>query len=80
MEFLQNFIDGLVGVIEGVWNFFGGIINNLAMLVQYIGLAATTCYNLIASLPTWLQASATATILISILYMILGRTAGGSTD
>lgn len=50
------------------------------MLGKYIGLAATTAYNLIATLPTWLQAIATATILIAILFMILGREAGGNSD
>ena len=50
------------------------------MLVEYIGLASTTAYNLVASLPTWLQAFATATILVSILYLILGRETGGNSE
>ena len=80
MEAIIDFLEGLSGTIEAVWNFFGSIINNLKMLVQYIGLASTTAYNLVATLPTWLQALATATILISILYLILGRNTGGNSD
>lgn len=80
MEFLTNFIDSFTSIIQSVWNFFSGIVNNVVMLGKYIGLAATTAYNLIASLPTWLQAIASATILIAILYMILGREAGGDSD
>lgn len=60
-----------------VFDFFKQLISNLMMLFEYIGLAATTAYNLVASLPTWLQAFGTATILISILYLILGRSTGG---
>lgn len=80
MQFITDFIDSISSMLQGVWDFFGGIINNVVMLGKYIGLAATTSYNLIATLPTWLQAIATATILIAILYMILGRQAGGSSD
>lgn len=80
MQSIYDFISGLSNTIEAVWNFFGSIINNLKMLVQYIGLASTTAYNLVATLPTWLQALATATILISILYLILGRNTGGNSD
>ncbi len=76
----MTFLEGFSNTIEAVWNFFGSIINNLKMLVQYIGLASTTAYNLVATLPTWLQALATATILISILYLILGRNTGGNSD
>ena len=80
MQAIYDFIEGITGTIEAVWNFFGSIINNLKMLVEYIGLASSTAYNLVATLPTWLQALATATILISILYIILGREAGGNSD
>lgn len=80
MQFITDFIDSISSMLQGVWDFFGGLINNIVMLGEYIGLASTTAYNLIASLPTWLQAIATATILIAILYMILGREAGGNSD
>lgn len=80
MQFITDFIDSISSMLQGVWDFFGGLINNIVMLGEYIGLASSTAYNLIASLPTWLQAIATATILIAILYMILGREAGGNSD
>lgn len=64
-------------MFETVFDFFKQLIANLMMLFEYIGLASTTAYNLVASLPTWLQAFGTATILISVLYLILGRSTGG---
>lgn len=77
MEFLNNFIDGLTGIIETVYGFFSGFIDNSIMLFKYIGIASTTAYNLVASLPTWLQAFGTVTVLISVIFMILGRETGG---
>ena len=77
MEFLTKFIDGLTGIIEAVWGFFTGLIDNFIMLFEYIGIASTTAYNLVASLPTWLQAFGTVTVLVSVIFMILGRETGG---
>ena len=77
MEFLTDFIDGLTGIIESVWQFFTGFIDNIVMLFEYIGIASSTAYNLVASLPTWLQAFGTVTVLVSVIFMILGRETGG---
>ena len=65
-------------MFDTIYGFFSGFIDNLVQLFKYIGLAATTAYNLVASLPPWLQAFGTATVLVSVLFMILGRTTGGS--
>ena len=78
MEFIQNFIDWFTNMFDTIYGFFSGFIDNLVQLFKYIGLAATTAYNLVASLPPWLQAFGTATVLVSVLFMILGRTTGGS--
>lgn len=77
MEFITSFIDGFVGIVESVYGFFTGFIGNMIMLFEYIGIASTTAYNLVASLPTWLQAFGTVTVLISVIFMILGRETGG---
>lgn len=60
------------------WDFLQSLIDNFIQLFEYIGVAAGLCYNMIASLPTWLSSFALATILISIIFMILGRESGGS--
>lgn len=80
MEFLANFVDGVAGFFEAIWGFFSGVIGQMQMLGEYIALASTTAYSLVDTLPPWLQAFATATILIAIIYLILGRDAGGSSD
>ena len=52
------------------------LIDNLILLVKYLGIAVKMCYDCIAMLPEWLQAFAFLTITISVLYMILGRQGG----
>lgn len=77
---MQAVVDALSAIFEMFetgFNFFKQLIVNLIMLFEYIGLASSTAYNLVVSLPVWLQAFGTATILISILYLILGRSTGG---
>lgn len=77
MQAVVDALSAIFEMFETVFNFFKGLVANLMMLFEYIGLAASTAYNLVASLPVWLQAFGTATILISILYLILGRSTGG---
>lgn len=78
MEFIQNFIDWFTEIFDTIFGFFSSLIDNFVQLFKYIGLAASTAYSLVDSLPPWLQAFGTATVLISVLFMIIGRSTGGS--
>ena len=77
MEFITNFIDWIKNLIDTVWGFLTGFIENLVLLFKYIGIAANLAYDLIAGLPDWLQVFGTVTILVSVIFMILGRETGG---
>lgn len=78
MDFLMDFVDWITGMIETGWGFVTSLIDNLTQLFKYIGIAASTGYNLVASLPPWLQAFGTVTVLVSVLFMIVGRSTGGA--
>lgn len=78
MEWLTDFVDFIINTITSVWDFFTGLLENIGVMLEYLGVVAELCYSTIDSLPTWLQAFGTVTILISILYMILGRQGGKS--
>lgn len=78
MQFIIDFIDSISSMISGVWDFFGGLIQNFIQFFQYLGTAAKLAYNLVGSLPMWLSAFGLATILISVVFMVLGRSTGGS--
>lgn len=75
---MTKFFDFIYDTITSVWNFFTGFLENTLMLIEYLGVVAQTCYNVIGTMPSWLQAFGTITIIVLILYMILGRNAGGS--
>lgn len=80
MKFIVSFIDFITNAIRTVWGFFESIVENLIMLFKYIGVVANLCYEMISSIPVWLQAFAVITIVVSILYIILGRNTGGSKE
>lgn len=77
MEFITNFIDWIKNIIDSVVDFFTGFIENLVLLFKYIGIAASMAYDLISGLPDWLQVFGTVTIVVSVIFMILGRETGG---
>ncbi len=77
MQFITDFIDWIKNLIDTVVDFFTGFIENLVLLFKYIGIAANMAYDLIAGLPDWLQVFGTVTIVVSVIFMILGRETGG---
>lgn len=74
---MTKFFDFIYETITSVWDFFTGFLENTLMLIEYLGIVSQTCYNVIATMPSWLQTFGTITIIVLILYMILGRNAGG---
>lgn len=77
MDYITQFFEGISSTINAVVDFFQGLVENFLMFFEYLGVATTTAYNLIASLPSWLQAFGSICILVSVLYLILGRDEGG---
>lgn len=78
MQFITDFIDWIKNLIDSVVDFFTGFIENLVLLFKYIGIASKMAYELIAGLPDWLQVFGTVTVVVSVIFMILGRQTGGS--
>ena len=78
MQFIYDDINWLYEKITAVFDFFEGLIDNFLMLFEYIGVAAKNAYALVDSMPTWIQAFGTITILVSILFTIVGRSTGGA--
>lgn len=76
MDYLTQFFEGFSSAINQVVDFFQSFIGNMRMFFEYMSIAKTTAQNLIGTLPDWLQVFATVCILISVLYLILGRDEG----
>lgn len=78
MDFIIDFIDSISSMLSTVWDFFTGLIDNFVQFFSYLGVAVKLAYNIVGSLPTWLSAFALPTVLISVVFIILGRETGGS--
>lgn len=80
MQFFLDFIDWITNFFTSIWDFFTGFLDKMLIFFDYIGYAATLCYEFVASFPVWLQAFGILTIVISILFMVLGRDTGGKKE
>lgn len=80
MQAIIDAFNWIIDTIKTLMEFVTSFFSNLGMLAKYIGLVATMCYDLVATLPPWLQAFGTLTILVCVLYMILGRQTGGQKE
>ena len=80
MQYIIDFIGSLSDMLKSIWDFFLSTLDNLMMLFDYLGIVAQLCYDLIDSLPSWLKSFGLLTVLVSVLYMILGRPTGGSKE
>ena len=77
MQWLIDFFEWFGDIISMCVDFVVGLFENFILLFQYIGLVADICYEFIATMPPWLQAFGTITIVVSVIYIILGRQTGG---
>lgn len=78
---IQTLVSGIQTIINGVKMGIEFLINLVKSVFELIKLLITTVGNattLIATLPDWIIAFATATLGIAVLYMILGRQTGKS--
>ena len=78
MSAILDWFDWVSDVIESVFGWFTDFLENTMTLFKYLGQVTTLTGDLISSLPTWLQIFGTLTITVSVIYIILGRSSGGS--
>ena len=77
MEWLTSWFEWFGDILTSIYDFFVSLIENLIMLFKYIALAFEFSVNFINAMPTWLTSACFATLTVSVLYMILGRSSGG---
>lgn len=77
---IKDGIDTIVDFFDTIYDFITDLIDNLLLLFEYIGVAGDMAYDFIATMPTWLQSFSTITIVVSVIYMIVGRSAGGKKE
>lgn len=78
MKAIVTFISTLPSLINILLSWFEQFVGNSIAAIKYLGIAVTTAFKAIISMPVWLQEFASACIAISIIYIILGRDSGGA--
>lgn len=73
-------MQAIVDFFASIWSFFTGLIDNLFLVIKYIGAVSTLSKELILSMPSWLQVFGFITLTVSVLYLLLGRTTGGQKE
>lgn len=76
---LQNLISGIQTLINGVKIGIEFVINIVKSTYQLVLLLINIVGNttiLIATLPAWIRAVATATLGVAVIYLMLGRETG----
>lgn len=78
MDWLTSWFEWFTDVINTIYDFFTSLIENIILLYKYIQIAFNICISFIDSMPTWLNAICFATVSISVLFLIIGRSTGGN--
>lgn len=72
-----GFFDWVISTVGAVFSFLWQTINGLLRLIGLLPQAVTMLTSSIGYLPSILAAFATATITISVIFIIVGRNSGG---
>ena len=67
MQYIIDFVDFIYNTVTSLWDMLFGFVQNLILLLQYLGVVANICYSAIATMPGWLQAFGTVTVIVSVL-------------
>lgn len=76
-------IDGfnwLIDFFKTIFEFITNIFSTIGIAFQYITTIVKLCYNIIATLPVFLQAFGLITISICAIYIVINRNAGKSKE
>lgn len=74
---MSDFFDWVVDFFSNCWDFLTDMIERTVMMLTYVRLAAQLAFDLVAGMPSWLQAFGAITVTVSIVYIVLGRQTGG---
>lgn len=77
MQFLLDFVDWFVNLFTSIYNFLSSFVRNIGLLLDLLLGVFDYAISFILFLPDWLQMFAALTLFVCLLYMILGRNAGG---
>lgn len=77
LETLQNFFDKVSDFFDSVFDFVSSLVSGLINIFKTLPLVSKFASSAVSSLPEFLLAFASITVVISIVYLIVGRSTGG---
>lgn len=77
MQYIIDTFAMIFNYIEFAFNFLISTIKNIFGLLRYLRVVQEISFKVIESLPSFVQPFVVLTITVSILYVVLGASAGG---
>lgn len=78
MESITEAIENLIEFIETIWELIGNILSGITVAFDILARIITLAYEFIATTPAYIQAFMIMTIVVSVVYFIVGRSTGKS--
>lgn len=78
MQAIIDAFNWLIDTIGTLFDFVSDFIGNLFTFFEYLMLSVGGATQLVLTLPYWLQGFGSITITVIVIYMIVGRRAGGN--
>lgn len=78
---MKAIVDGfnwLIDTITTLFDFVSDFISNIFTFFEYLSISTVGASQLVSSLPYWLKGFGTITITVIVIYLIVGRKAGGT--
>lgn len=71
-------LETIKNILQSIADFIGSIVTGLSKIIDLIPIAVSYLTNGIGLMPSWLIAIATFTVMLTIIFIIIGREGGGN--
>lgn len=78
MDAIIKAINNLIENIQSIWEFIQNIFSGLTVAFDILGRIITMAIEFLLTWPAYIQAFAVVTIIISVVFFLVGRTSGKS--
>ncbi len=76
MEALLDGMQWLIDSLTQFWNLLMSFLESIILSFRYIAIVRDIALDAITTLPSWLLSFATITLIISVVYLVVGRETG----
>lgn len=77
LEFINGVLESIANFFSRIWDIFGWLFSNITMFFKIIKPAINFFQSLLSTIPSVYFGFGLAMLVVLIIYVILGRQAGG---